>query len=151
MWYALVEISSDYHMENRLFFGEEMETVAKKLEESCDLAMQFDLEEMTMDEIDGYYTEGYDDYEALSEAPSAELIASFQFQCNDAVVKVLCLTDSYGALVQAFGGCAKGKLRGWQLVSDLEETDWMLTKLDQELKALSTGDVPEKLECFLSK
>lgn len=150
MWYALVEISSDYHVENRMFFGEEVKDVAAKVEKSCDQAMQFDLEEMTMDEIDSYYTEGYDEYEALSENPSEELLTSFQFQCNDTVVKVLCLAEGYDALVQGFDSNVKGKLRGWNLPDCITEDEWTLNRLDTELQKLDSID-PEKLEFFKKK
>ena len=148
MWYALVENSIDYYKEYRLFFGEEIEEVAEKLLQLCDAAMQFDLEEMTMDDINGYYTEGYETYEQLEEAPDAAVIASFRFQCNDSEVRVLSLTESYAAFQQAYGSCVKGKGKSWKPVDGLEGDTWMLQKLDQELKALSDGEVPEKLECF---
>lgn len=149
MWYALVENTIDYYKENRLFFGETLETVAEKLMQLCEVAMQFDLEEMTMDDINGYYTEGYDVYEALEEAPTAELIASFRFQCNETEIRVLSLADDFDAFALAFEQCSKGRLREWKLASGLDDT--MLEKLDGELKALSDGDVPEKLECFVKR
>ena len=62
MWYALADMY-DGNRYVELFYGEELKDVAEKLEKYCDAMMQFDLEEMTMDEIDAYYTEGYDEYE----------------------------------------------------------------------------------------
>lgn len=148
MWYALVENSIDYYKEYRLFFGSEMETVADKLLQLCDNAMQFDLEEMTMDDINGYYTEGYEDYERLEDAPDAAVISAFRFQCNDSEVRVLSLTESYEGFRLAYESCIRGKLKSWRPVDGLEGDMMMLQKLDQELKALSDGEMPEKLECF---
>ena len=61
MWYALAELY-DGNRVLELFWGEELKDVSAKLEKYCDEMMQFDLEEMTMDDIDGYYTEGYDEF-----------------------------------------------------------------------------------------
>ena len=148
MWYALVENSIDYYKEFRLFFGNEIEEVAEKLLQLCDSAMQFDLEEMTMDDINGYYTEGYEEYESLEDAPDAAVIASFCFQCNDSEVKVASLTESYEGFQLAYENFVKGKPKYWRPVDGLEGDAVMLQKLDQELKALSDGEMPEKLECF---
>ena len=66
MWYALAELY-DGNRVLELFYGEELQDVANQLEKYCDEMMQFDLEEMTMDQIDAYYTEGYDEYEEMIE------------------------------------------------------------------------------------
>ena len=53
MWYAFAELY-DGNRVLELFWGEELKDVSAKLERYCDEMMQFDLEEMTMDDIDGY-------------------------------------------------------------------------------------------------
>ena len=74
MWYALAELY-DGNRVLELFWGEELKDVSAKLERYCDEMMQFDLEEMTMDEIDAYYTEGYDEYEKMIEESYEEYVA----------------------------------------------------------------------------
>ena len=151
MWYVLMENSVEYYKEHRLLFGAEIEAVAKKLMQFCDVAMQFDLEEMSMDDIDGYYTEGYDDYEALEEAPSEALIRNFRFQCNDAEIRVLSLTETYEDFQLEYSRLAPGRLRNFVPIDGLEGDERMLKKLDEELKALSDGQTPEKMECFVER
>ena len=53
MWYTLAEVY-DGERVVELFYGADLPAVAAKLEKFCDEMMQFDLEEMTMDEIDAY-------------------------------------------------------------------------------------------------
>ncbi|MDO4530925.1 MAG: hypothetical protein Q4C06_02995 [Bacillota bacterium] len=151
MWYALTENSIEYYKEQRLLFGESIEEVAEKLMQLCDAAMSFDLEEMTMDDINGYYTEGYEEYEALEEAPAAEKIEGFRFQCNDTEIRVLSLTDSMAEFREAYARHVKGSLRGWQLREDLAETREQLALLDRELKAISDGAAPEDVKCFTAR
>lgn len=151
MWYALVENSVEYYREHRLLFGEKIESIAEKLMQFCDVAMQFDLEEMNMDDINGYYTEGYEEYEALEEDPSAEKIESFRFQCNETEIKVLALAASYEEFQAAYSRVATGKLRRFRPVDGLEGNLAMLKKLDQELKTLSDGQMPDDMECFEQK
>lgn len=151
MWYALIENSVEYYKEHRLLFGTEIEKVAEKLMQLCDVAMQFDLEEMSMDDINGYYTEGYEAYEALEEAPSDTLIRDFRFQCNDTEIRVLSLTEAYTDFQQEYSRLATGRLRNFLPVDGLEGDERMLKKLDMELKLLSDGQTPEKLECFAER
>ena len=148
MWYALTENSIEFYKELRLLFGETLEEVAEKLMALCDTAMDFDLEEMTMDDINGYYTEGYEDYEALEECVDAGRIEGFRFQCNDTELKVLSLTESMDDFREALERNAKGSLRGWQLKEGLEGTREVLLQLDKELKAISDGGAPQEAKCF---
>ena len=94
MWYVLADMY-DGNRYVELFYGEELKDVAAKLEKYCDAMMQFDLEEMTMDEIDAYYTEGYDEYEKMIEEPSVETISALHFGCNGGKLDVRTVTDSY--------------------------------------------------------
>lgn len=109
--------------------------------------MQFDLEEMVMDELEAYYTEGYDAYEALEEAPTEALISDFQFQCNDGKIRAAVLAENYEMLKDAFGGYAAGKpaFRGWTLVADAEEN---AQKLAEEWMKLQDADEEEKFVFF---
>lgn len=147
MWYIIADVQNDAYRESRLLYGETLEAVALKVAAECDVLMQFDLEEMVMDELEAYYTEGYDAYEALEEAPTEALLSDFQFQCNDGKIRVAVLAEDYGALKDAFGGYAAGKpaFRGWTLNKDAEED---AQKLAEEWAKLADADEDAKFTFF---
>ena len=138
MWYALADMY-DGNRYVELFYGEELKDVAEKLEKYCDAMMQFDLEEMTMDEIDAYYTEGYDEYEKMIEEPSVETISALHFGCNGGKLDVRMVTDSYEELTTAFEIYKKGVQKNWKLVSSIAETSEVLKELEREWKVLLEG------------
>lgn len=138
MWYALADMY-DGNRYVELFYGEELKDVAEKLEKYCDEMMQFDLEEMTMDEIDAYYTEGYDEYEKMIEEPSVETISALHFGCNGGKLDVRMVTDSYEELTTAFEIYKKGGQKNWKLVSSIAETSEVLKELEREWKVLLEG------------
>ncbi len=144
MWYALADMY-DGNRYVELFYGEELKDVAEKLEKYCDEMMQFDLEEMTMDEIDAYYTEGYDEYEKMIEEPSVETISALHFGCNGGKLDVRMVTDSYEELTTAFEIYKKGVQKNWKLVSSIAETSEVLKELEREWKVLleGTGDTDQ--------
>lgn len=147
MWYIITDVQNDAYRESKLLYGETLEAAALKLAAECDVLMQFDLEEMVMDELESYYTEGYDEYEALEEAPTEALISDFQFQCNDGKIRVAVLAENYAALQDAFGGYAAGKpaFRGWTLNRDAEEN---APKLAEEWTKLAEADDDTKFVFF---
>lgn len=149
MWYVLVDLKSAYHTETRILFGEELQDAAAQLTEICDEAMQFDISEMCMDDIDDYYTEGYENYEALEHVSSAEDLSAFWFRCNDVTIQVYALADNYGSLRAYFEAYAKTnrRLKGWKLVSDVSEDVRTLKRLDAELQTLGENE-DAKLEFF---
>ena len=149
MWYTLIDLKSECHTETRIFFGEELKEVAVQLSRICDEAMQFDLSEMSIEDIDDYYTEGYENYESLQEDVSKEQLSAFWFRCNDVSIKVFAVTESYDALKEKFEAYtqANKKLKGWQLVLDVTEDVRTLKRLDAELQTLGSAD-PSKLEFF---
>lgn len=151
MWYAMVDVKSNFHGESRIFYGEELKQIAVKLEKVCDEAMEFDMSEMTFEEVDDYETEGYENYEALKQ-PVAEMLSSFWFRCNDVKVTVAGLAEGWDAFQQVFDDYArkKPKLKGWKLADDISEDEWSLRRLDGELQNLEDAD-PKKLEFFLQK
>ena len=144
MWYALADMY-DGNRYVELFYGEELKDVAEKLEKYCDEMMQFDLEEMTMDEIDAYYTEGYDEYEKMIEEPAVETISALHFGCNGGKLDVRMVTDSYEELTTAFEIYKKGVQKNWKLVSSIAETSEVLKELEREWKVLleETGDTDQ--------
>lgn len=144
MWYALADMY-DGNRYVELFYGKELKDVAEKLEKYCDEMMQFDLEEMTMDEIDAYYTEGYDEYEKMIEEPSVETISALHFGCNGGKLDVRMVTDSYEELTTAFEIYKKGVQKNWKLVSSIAETSEVLKELEREWKVLleGTGDTDQ--------
>ena len=147
MWYALAELY-DGNRVLELFYGEELQDVANQLEKYCDEMMQFDLEEMTMDQIDAYYTEGYDEYEEMIENPSVETISDLHFGCNGGKLDMRAVTDSYEELTTAFEMYKKGVQKNWKLVSSIEETPAEVRKLAKEWKALINGE-PDELQYFV--
>lgn len=148
MWYTLAEIyDGDRVVE--LFYGGDLPAVAGKLEKFCDEMMQFDLEEMTMDEIDAYYTEGYDELEQMIEEPSEETISALHFGCNNGKIDVLAVTEGYDELQNIFGMYKKGRLKNFDLVSGVEETEGKISELAKEWKAINLNDFEEeKLKYF---
>jgi len=149
MWYALAELY-DGNRVLELFYGEELQDVAVKLEKFCDEMMQFDLEEMTMDDIDGYYTEGYDEYEKMIEAPSVETISALHFGCNGGKLDVRTVTDSYEELKTAFEIYKKGVQKNWKLISEMEETPAAVREMAKEWKAIIEGTADfDKLQYFV--
>ena len=149
MWYLLVDLKSEYHTETRILFGEELQDAAAQLIGICDEAMQFDISEMCMDDIDDYYTEGYENYEALEEVSSAEELSAFWFRCNDVMIRVFAVADSYEVLQEVFAAYTKTnrKLKGWKLVSAVTEDAGTLKRMDAELQTLG-ADEDAKLEFF---
>ena len=149
MWYALADMY-DGNRYVELFYGEELKDVAEKLETYCDALMQFDLEEMTMDEIDAYYTEGYDEYERMIEEPSVETISALHFGCNGGKLDVRMVTDSYEEMTTTFEIYKKGLQKNWKLVPAIAETTAVLKELEREWKALLEGTADtEKLQYFV--
>lgn len=149
MWYVLADMY-DGNRYVELFYGEELKDVAEKLEKYCDAMMQFDLEEMTMDEIDAYYTEGYDEYEKMIEEPSVETISALHFGCNGGKLDVRMVTDSYEELTTTFEIYKKGVQKNWKLVPSISETEAGLKELEKEWKALLDGTAdPDSLRYFV--
>lgn len=149
MWYVLADMY-DGNRYVELFYGEELRDVAEKLEKYCDAMMQFDLEEMTMDEIDAYYTEGYDEYEKMIEEPSVETISALHFGCNGGKLDVRMVTDSYEELTTTFEIYKKGVQKNWKLVPSISETEAGLKELEKEWKALLDGTAdPDSLRYFV--
>ena len=149
MWYALADMY-DGNRYVELFYGKELKDVAEKLEKYCDAMMQFDLEEMTMDEIDAYYTEGYDEYEKMIEEPSVETISALHFGCNGGKLDVRMVTDSYEELTTTFEIYKKGVQKNWKLVPSISETEAGLKELEKEWKALLDGTAdPDSLRYFV--
>ena len=149
MWYTLAEVY-DGERVVELFYGADLPGVAAKLEKFCDEMMQFDLEEMTMDEIDAYYTEGYDEYEKMIEEPSVETISALHFGCNGGKLDVRMVTDSYEELTTTFEIYKKGVQKNWKLVPSISETEAGLKELEKEWKALLDGTAdPDSLRYFV--
>ena len=149
MWYVLADMY-DGNRYVELFYGEELKDVAEKLEKYCDAMMQFDLEEMTMDEIDAYYTEGYDEYEKMIEEPSVETISALHFGCNGGKLDGRMVTDSYEELTTTFEIYKKGVQKNWKLVPSISETEAGLKELEKEWKALLDGTAdPDSLRYFV--
>ena len=133
-----------------LFYGEEPQDVAAKLEKFCDEMMQFDLEEMTMDQIDAYYTEGYEEYERMIEEPSVETISALHFGCNGGKLDMRGVTDSYEEVTALFEIYKKGPQKNWKLVSAIEETSAVVQEMTKEWKAIIEGSADfDKLQYFV--
>ena len=148
MWYALAELY-DGNRVLELFWGETLQDVSAKLEKYCDEMMQFDLEEMTMDDIDGYYTEGYDEYEAMIEEPSVETISALHFGCNGGKLDMRTVTDSFDELSATFEIYKKGTQKNWKLVSPAEEAVSVMKELEKEWKGIIDGTADfDKLQYF---
>ena len=150
MWYTLAEVY-DGERVVELFYGEDLAAVAAKLENFCDAMMQFDLEEMTMDEIDAYYTEGYDEFEQMIEEPSLETITALHFGCNNGKIDVLTVVEGYDALQNAFAMYKKNRLKNLDLIAGVEETEGEISKLAKEWKAINLNDFEEENLKYFTK
>ena len=150
MWYTLAEVY-DGERVVELFYGEDLAAVAAKLENFCDAMMQFDLEEMTMDEIDAYYTEGYDEFEQMIEEPSLETITALHFGCNNGKIDVLTVVEGYDALRNAFDMYKKNRLKNFDLIAGVEETEGEISKLTKEWKAINLNDFEEETLKYFTK
>ena len=149
MWYALADLY-DGNRVVELFYGEELQDVAAKLEKFCDEMMQFDLEEMTMDQIDAYYTEGYEEYERMIEEPSVETISALHFGCNGGKLDMRGVTDSYEEVTALFEIYKKGPQKNWKLVPAIEETSAVVQEMTKEWKAIIEGSADfDKLQYFV--
>ena len=113
--------------------------------------MQFDLEEMTMDEIDAYYTEGYDEFEQMIEEPSVETITALHFGCNNGKIDVLTVVEGYDALQNAFAMYKKNRLKNFDLIAGVEETEGEISKLAKEWKAINLNDFEEETLKYFTK
>ena len=150
MWYTLAEIyDGDRVME--LFYGSDLSAVAARLERFCDEMMQFDLEEMTMDEIDAYYTEGYDEFEQMIEEPSVETITALHFGCNNGKIDVLTVVEGYDALQNAFALYKKNRLKNFDLIAGVEETEGEISKLAKEWRSINLNDFEEETLKYFTK
>ena len=150
MWYTLAEVY-DGERVVELFYGADLPGVAAKLEKFCDEMMQFDLEEMTMDEIDAYYTEGYDEFEQMIEEPSVETITALHFGCNNGKIEVLTVVEGYDALQNAFAMYKKNRLKNFDLIAGVEETEGEISKLTKEWKAINLNDFEEETLKYFTK
>lgn len=150
MWYTLAEVY-DGERVVELFYGADLPAVAAKLEKFCDEMMQFDLEEMTMDEIDAYYTEGYDEFEQMIEEPSLETITALHFGCNNGKIDVLTVVEGYDALQNAFAMYKKNRLKNFDLIAGVEETEGEISKLAKEWKAINLNDFAEETLKYFTK
>ena len=149
MWYALAELY-DGNRVLELFWGEELKDVSAKLEKYCDEMMQFDLEEMTMDDIDGYYTEGYDEFEAMIEEPSVETIAALHFGCNGGKLDMRTVTESFDEVSATFEIYKKGAQKSWKLVPSIDATASVMKELEKEWKGIIDGTADfDKLQYFV--
>ena len=148
MWYALAELY-DGNRVLELFWGETLQEVSVKLEKYCDEMMQFDLEEMTMDDIDGYYTEGYDEYEAMIEEPSVETISALHFGCNGGKLDMRTVTESFDEVSATFEIYKKGAQKSWKLVPSIDATASVMRELEKEWKGIIDGTADfDKLQYF---
>ena len=149
MWYALAELY-DGNRVLELFWGETLQDVSAKLEKYCDEMMQFDLEEMTMDDIDGYYTEGYDEYEAMIEEPSVETISALHFGCNGGKLDMRTVTDSFEEVSATFEIYKKGVQKSWKLVPSIDAAASVMRELEKEWKGIIDGTADfDKLQYFV--
>ena len=149
MWYALAELY-DGNRVLELFWGESLQDLSAKLEKYCDEMMQFDLEEMTMDDIDGYYTEGYDEYEAMIEEPSVETISALHFGCNGGKLDMRTVTDSFDEVSATFEIYKKGAQKSWKLVPSIDATASVMRELEKEWKGIIDGTADfDKLQYFV--
>ena len=149
MWYALAELY-DGNRVLELFWGESLQDVSAKLEKYCDEMMQFDLEEMTMDDIDGYYTEGYDEYEAMIEEPSVETISALHFGCNGGKLDMRTVTESFDEVSATFEIYKKGAQKSWKLVPSIDATASVMKELEKEWKGIIDGTADfDKLQYFV--
>ena len=149
MWYALAELY-DGNRVLELFWGETLQEVSVKLEKYCDEMMQFDLEEMTMDDIDGYYTEGYDEYEAMIEEPSVETISALHFGCNGGKLDMRTVTESFDEVSATFEIYKKGAQKSWKLVPSIDATASVMKELEKEWKGIIDGTADfDKLQYFV--
>ena len=149
MWYALAELY-DGNCVLELFWGETLQEVSVKLEKYCDEMMQFDLEEMTMDDIDGYYTEGYDEYEAMIEEPSVETISALHFGCNGGKLDMRTVTESFDEVSATFEIYKKGAQKSWKLVPSIDATASVMRELEKEWKGIIDGTADfDKLKYFV--
>ena len=149
MWYALAELY-DGNRVLELFWGESLQEVSAKLEKYCDEMMQFDLEEMTMDDIDGYYTEGYDEYEAMIEEPSVETISALHFGCNGGKLDMRTVTESFDEVSATFEIYKKGAQKSWKLVPSIDATASVMRELEKEWKGIIDGTADfDKLQYFV--
>ena len=148
MWYALAELY-DGNRVLELFWGETLQEVSVKLEKYCDEMMQFDLEEMTMDDIDGYYTEGYDEYEAMIEEPSVETISALHFGCNGGKLDMRTVTENFDEVSATFEIYKKGAQKSWKLVPSIDATASVMKELEKEWKGIIDGTADfDKLQYF---
>ena len=149
MWYALAELY-DGNRVLELFWGETLQEVSVKLEKYCDEMMQFDLEEMTMDDIDGYYTEGYDEYEAMIEEPSVETISALHFGCNGGKLDMRTVTENFDEVSATFEIYKKGAQKSWKLVPSIDATASVMKELEKEWKGIIDGTADfDKLQYFV--
>lgn len=151
MWYAMMDLESNYHRESRIFFGEELQLLAAELTKVCDEAMQFDMAEMTFDEAEDYETEGYENYEALQH-PTAELLSDFWFRCNDVQIRIAGLAEGWDAFRGVFDAYAKGNktFKNWTLAENVNEEAFFFSNPDAELQQIAEGET-EGLQFFVRR
>lgn len=151
MWYAMMDLKSNYHRESKIFYGTGLQQIAAELAKVCDEAMQFDMAEMTFEEAEDYETEGYEKYEALQH-PTVELLSEFHFRCNDVQVKIAGLAEGWEAFRGVFDAYAKENktFKNWSLADSINEDDFFLSKLNGELQQIAEGET-EGLQFFVHR
>ena len=105
---------------------------------------------MTMDDIDGYYTEGYDEYEAMIEEPSVETISALHFGCNGGKLDMRTVTESFDEVSATFEIYKKGAQKSWKLVPSIDATASVMKELEKEWKGIIDGTADfDKLQYFV--
>lgn len=155
MYYAIVDSRSDVTAATYLLWGETWNDVAKKLTRSCKQLMDEEYEDMSLDEIEEEYEEAVlDDYRALrrKRKVAADHVRGFYFEIGDMVVEVSAVCEDYESLKRAFAAYVSDKpeLAGWKMAEQCEETDDVLSAMNDELLSLcDSAPFMESLSYFV--
>lgn len=156
MYYALVDMRGSCCATTALAWGE-LKQIADMLISECKTLIYdiCNLDNLSEEELgEEYYCE-FGDYKELAECdgPTERMLESFSFVLADCTIKVGCLVEGYAALVEAFEEYAEDKmtLAQWSLISEIEETEENLCRLDDEMRSLNDNLSCDDYEFFVEK
>lgn len=142
MWYALIDGRNSCEASTHLLWGT-LDQIANELIDECRDLIDSMTEDMDEDEPEEEYGEDVASLEAFEdcEERTEEMIRNFSFSLSDLSIEVGGLAEGYPALVAAYAEYAEDKpaLDEWRLIAHLEESEEVLSELDEELRSLNDG------------
>ena len=153
MYYAIIDTRSDVNAATCLLWGNDLQTIAKKVIAECKRVLDEDYEDMTLDEIEEEYEDAYfDEYRSLKRKRkiTAETLCGFVFSVGDLSIEVADICEGYSSLSLSFDKYVQDKpeLYVWKMAGGIIESEEQLNAMNDELLALCDMGSAAELNYF---